>query len=102
MARFSPKNDKNDSDDSDLWGVRKENERLKERLEYQYQVMEAMWTLLRDRDEISDERLMARVKALKERGEPEPEMCPMCNRALSLRNNVCNYCDIRVEKTRVF
>ena len=102
MAAFAKNKDSNESDDGDLRSMRAENERLKERISYLSQVMEAMWTLLQDRQEITDARLLDEVKALKERGEPAPDSCPMCDRPLSLRTNACNYCGTRVEKSRVF
>ena len=71
-------------------------------MEYLNQVVEGLWNLLRDRQELTDERLLREVKALKERGEHAPDLCPMCDRPLSLRTNACNYCGTRVERSRIF
>jgi hypothetical protein len=98
---FSNKNDKSDTEESDLRKIRVENERLQERVGELQRIVEAMWNLIRDGQTLSDERLLQTIKELKT-AEPEPESCPMCERPLSISNNVCHYCGTRVEKSRVF
>ena len=72
---------------------------LEERLERMEIVCEAMWNLLKDRLEVSDEDMVARIAQLDQsdgvadgRVEREPLRCPICNRANSRRHDRCIYC----------
>ncbi len=72
---------------------------LEDRLDKLLLVCMAMWSLLQERAELTEEDLLAKVKEIDLRdGVPDGKIttkvakCPKCNRVMSPRHNRCLYC----------
>ncbi|MFP6907358.1 MAG: hypothetical protein VCG02_19225 [Verrucomicrobiota bacterium] len=94
--------DLKDQEKSDLKFVRFENDKLRADIDHLKQIVEALWELLKEETRLDDTRLSARLKELKERGDPEPDTCMCCQRPLPLSGNRCIYCSAEIPSSRVF
>ena len=94
--------DLKDQEKSDLKFVRFENDKLRADIDHLKQIVEALWELLKEETRLDDTRLSARLKELKERGDPEPDACLHCQRPLPLCGNRCIYCSAEIPSSRVF
>ncbi|MFT5121459.1 MAG: hypothetical protein ACI9TH_002452 [Kiritimatiellia bacterium] len=91
-----------DQEESDLKFVRFENDKLRSDIDRLSQIVEALWSLLKEETTLEEPRLAARLKEIKERGDPEPEKCMLCERPLPLYSNRCIYCNTEIDSDRVF
>jgi len=94
--------DLKDQEKSDLKFVRFENDKLRADIDHLAQIVEALWELLKEETRLDDTQLSARLKEVKERGDPEPEACICCQRPLPLSGNRCIYCNAEILSSRVF
>jgi hypothetical protein len=94
--------DLKDEEKSGLKFVRFENDKLRADIGHLTQIVEALWELLKEETRLDDAQLSARLKELKERGDPEPDTCRHCERPLPLSGNRCIYCSAEINSIRVF
>lgn len=78
-------------------------EGLQQRLDNALLAMEAMWTLLRDRHQLKDDELVARMVEIDEsdgildgKVRRPPRACPQCRRTIPTRFPRCLYCGVVV------
>lgn len=83
--------------------------RLESKIDSLALTCQAMWEILRDRTDIDEEQLMAKMKEIDLRdGSADGKMgtggkpCPSCGRMLSRRRTSCLYCGEDVGKEHVF
>jgi len=79
--------------------ARRYTETIEDRLERALLTCEALWTLLRDKLQLTDEELLDRIAdidlsdgQLDGKVRRQPLACPKCNRKIGPRFNKCLYC----------
>jgi hypothetical protein len=67
---------------------------LQRRLEKQTILLRALFVLLRDREAVTEEHLLASFRQCElERSNAPTKHCASCGRTINLRHNRCLYCD---------
>ena len=86
--------------------AQREAARLREDLDHLTLITVALWELLKQKCQLSDADLMAMVRTVDEQdGKIDgryvrmAELCPKCNRPVTISNNQCAYCGQKVERT---
>jgi predicted nucleic acid-binding Zn-ribbon protein len=80
--------------------AQREIEKLGNEIHRLYMVTEALWTLVKDRTDLTDEQLMNLISEIDLRdnvrsemaAEAEIQSCPNCGRTLSIRHTTCIFC----------
>ena len=72
-------------------------DRLEQRVQKLTTFSEALWSLIQEQTELTDEDLLARVKELQAanttpEGQPKAAPCPKCGRPIQGGGNHCIYC----------
>ena len=88
------------------WEVRALNDRL-DKLSL---ICSAMWQLMQEKTDLTEEDLMAKVQELDladgvadgKVTKKKLQNCPGCNRVMSPRHKRCLYCGTTIEKTEAF
>lgn len=83
---------------------------LNDRLDKLSLICAAMWELLRQKTDLTEEDLMAKVQELDladgvadgKVTKSKIQNCPGCNRVMSPRHKRCMYCGETIEKTEAF
>jgi hypothetical protein len=72
-------------------------------------ITQAMWFLLKQKTELTDEALVAMIREvdgldgkIDGRFVKVPEPCPQCARPVTVSTNMCVYCGIKVERKSPF
>ncbi len=72
-------------------------------------ITQALWHLLKEKTELTDEALVAMISSLDQldgkidgRFVKVPEPCPQCARPVTVSTNMCVYCGIKVERKSPF
>lgn len=83
--------------------------RLSERVESLTLACQAMWELLRDRTDLTDDDIQKRMKEIDLRdGQQDGRLkvklvkCPDCGRTTNSRRRMCMYCGTEVESEHIF
>ena len=80
----------------------KEMASLKAEVNELRQLVEALWTVVRDRGELDDGHLRKAVEAVKERAlNRTATACPACGRSLQRGRNICIYCGAAVQDVKM-
>jgi len=89
--------------------AKREIEKLRQEVDYLTLVVQSLWSLLKEKSELQDSQLMSVIKEfdlkdgrLNNRPHREPQLCPKCNRALSVESNNCLYCGDHYDRTSPF
>ena len=83
MAEFLSKKKSNDS----------QNQQNDEKIKFQ-----ALWEILKEKLDLSDDDLEAKISTLKQKKESDiktPENCKKCNRPVSIKTGICVYCGVQ-------
>ncbi|HEY3324655.1 MAG TPA: hypothetical protein VGP72_29655 [Planctomycetota bacterium] len=86
-----------------------EVESLREQLDHLTLITQALWELLKQKLEVSDQELMEMVRSVDQldgkidgRYSKVRANCPQCGRPVNASNNLCLYCNVKVEQTTPF
>jgi len=82
---------------------------LKDELLRLYLITESLWELLKNRFDVTDSELKDIIQEIDMRDGkidgkaiPEPQICPSCQRPVSIRTNRCIFCGFKPEKEGIF
>ncbi len=84
-----------------------EHEKLAGEVHHLSLLLEAVWSLLREKTGLSDEELKAELRAVKLKhaeaaAKSEPGNCTNCGKALAAESNKCVFCGAVQEKEKLF
>jgi len=93
----------------DVRQTQKEVEFLRQEMDKLTLTTMALWEIVRERFDISDQELMLKIHEIDKRDgkvdgkiPQEPVNCPDCGRPVSIKTNTCLYCDIKVFRSTPF
>jgi len=94
---------------SNISSLSSEVQYLRDELLRLYLITESLWELLKNKFGVTDSELKDIIQEIDLRDGkidgnaiPEPQICPRCQRSVSIRSNQCIFCGFRPEKERIF